>query len=346
VTLPVLLSFCATLLAILALRPWAYTIGLVDRPSSLKPHDGHIPLVGGLGIAVSLLLPSSLADPIGLPLAVASLIVVCIGTLDDLRSVPALPRIMCQVCAAVIMVDGAKLVVTDFGDLLGTGNLHLERWGDVLTVFCVVGVMNAMNMIDGLDGLAGGIAAVALFWLGLAAMATGLDRAADLATVLFAAITGFLLFNLPLPWRPRASVFLGDAGSVLLGLMLAWCAVDLSQNMHHRFYAISTVWILGVPLMDTVHVILRRLVLGRSPFRGDLRHVHHTIVAIGCTRGQALAMLVCLSTLYGAIGYFGWRHRVPESVLFYGFLGAFALYCLVMEGAVPLLRARRAAGRS
>lgn len=333
-----LLSFCATLLAIIALRPWAYAIGLVDRPSSLKLHEGHVPLVGGLGIAVSVLLPSGIAGPIGTPLAAASLIVVGIGMLDDLRSVPPLPRLLCQVAAAWIMVDGAHLVLGNLGNLSGGGDIQIGRWAVPLTVFCVVGVMNAMNMIDGLDGLAGGIAAVALLWLGLVAVSAGLDRANQLTGVLFAAVVGFLLFNLPLPWRPRASVFLGDAGSVLLGLMLAWCTVDLTQNAARKLYPISAVWILGVPIMDTVYSIARRLVRGQNPLRGDTRHVHHMLLSMGFSKSQALTVLIGLSIECGAIGYLGWYWHVPESVLFYGFLITFALYCLVMESGKPLLR--------
>lgn len=333
-----ILSFCATLLAILALRPWAYAIGLVDRPSTLKRHEGHVPLVGGLGIAVSVLLPAGVAGPIGTPLAAASLIVVCIGMLDDLRSVPPVPRLLCQVAAAWIMVDGAHLVLADFGNLLGTGDVRVDDWAVPLTVFCVVGVMNAMNMIDGMDGLAGGIAAVALLWLGLVAVSAGLDRANQLTAVVFAAVAGFLLFNLPLPWRPRASVFLGDAGSVLLGLMLAWCAVDLTQNAARKLYPISAVWILAVPIMDTVYSILRRLVRGQNPLRGDTLHVHHMLLSMGLSRSQALAVLIGLSIECGAIGYLGWAWQVPESILFYGFLITFGLYCVVMEGGKPLLR--------
>jgi UDP-GlcNAc:undecaprenyl-phosphate GlcNAc-1-phosphate transferase len=335
------MPFCWTLLAIFALRMCARPIGLVDRPSALKTHEGHVPLVGGLGIAASLLSPSGLAQSVSFPLAMASLLVVVIGMLDDHRPMSPVPRILCQIVAALIMIDGAGLVLKDFGDLLGRGDVRLAGLAVPVTVFSVVGVMNAMNMIDGLDGLAGGIAAVALFWLGLGALSAGLERTTDLAALLYAAVAGFLVFNLPLPWRRRASVFLGDAGSLLLGLVLAWCAVDLTQNAHHKFYAISAVWILGVPLMDTVYAIMRRFIRGRNPLRGDRGHVHHTLIDLGLSQSKALAVLVALSAVYGAIGYFGWYWQVRESVMFCGFLAAFALYCGLMAMLRPLCRETR-----
>jgi len=334
----VFLPFCWTFLAILALRVCAIPVGLVDRPSALKTHEGHVPLVGGLGIAASLLLPSGFPQAVSFPLGMASLLVVVIGMLDDHRPMSPVPRILCQIVAALIMIDGAGLVLNSFGDLLGRGDVRLAGWAVPVTVFCVVGVMNAMNMIDGLDGLAGGIAAVALFWLGLGALSAGLERTTDLAALLYAAVAGFLLFNLPLPWRRRASVFLGDAGSLLLGLVLAWCAVDLTQNAHGKFYPISAVWILGVPLMDTVYAIVRRLFRGCNPLRGDRGHIHHTLVDMGLSKSQALAVLVALSAVYGAIGYFGWYCQVRESVMFCGFLTAFALYCALMATLKPLCR--------
>jgi UDP-GlcNAc:undecaprenyl-phosphate GlcNAc-1-phosphate transferase len=338
----VLLSFCGTVAVILALRGWAHRVGLVDCPSSRKTHQGHVPLVGGLAIAAGFLAAVLFTESLRLelvPLVAAIVLVVAIGVVDDLHPVSALPKLLCQVAAAVVMVVGAGLILTDFGDLWASGNVGLNGLAFPFTVFCVVGVMNAINMIDGMDGLAGGLAAVALLWLCLGAHAAGLDRGVALALILLGALGAFLLFNLPLPWRGRATVFLGDAGSLLLGFLLAWYSVDLSQNSLGKFYAISAVWILGVPILDTVYIMLRRLARGNNPFKGDRRHIHHTMIYMGFTQGQTLAMLLGLSAVFGAIGYFGWFFRVPEYVLTFGFLGVFGVYCLFMQSWKPLFRA-------
>lgn len=337
-----LLSFCGTVAAILALRGWAHRVGLVDRPSSRKTHQGHVPLVGGLAIAAGFLAAVLFAESLRLeqvPLVAATVLVVAIGVVDDLHSVSALSRLLCEVAAAVVMVAWAGVRLSDFGDLWGSGAVGLNGLAFPVTVFCVVGVVNAMNMIDGMDGLAGGLAAVALLWLCLGAQAAGLDRGVALALILLCALGAFLLFNLPLPWRRRGTVFLGDAGSLLLGFLLAWYSVDLSQNSLGKFYAISTVWILGVPILDTVYVMLRRLARGNSPFQADRRHIHHTLVYMGFTQGQTLAILLGVSAVFGAIGYFGWVFRVPEYLLTFGFLGVFGAYCLFMQSWKPLFRA-------
>jgi UDP-GlcNAc:undecaprenyl-phosphate/decaprenyl-phosphate GlcNAc-1-phosphate transferase len=337
----VLLVFCMTVAAVLALRGWACRTGLVDRPFGRKTHRGEVPLVGGLAIAVSFLAFLLFSTPATVhlaPLLAAILVVVVTGVVDDMHALSAKAKFMGQVAAASLMVGWAGVALMDLGNLWGAGHVTLNGAAFLFTVFCVVGVMNAMNMIDGMDGLAGGIAAVALFWLCLSAQAAGLERGAELACVLLAGVAGFLLFNLRLPWRGRARVFLGDAGSLLLGFLLAWFAVDLTQKGRGDFYAISAVWILGVPLMDTVYIMLHRIARGDSPFKSDRRHIHHTLAHMGFKETQTLAILLVISCVFGAIGYFGWYFRVPEYVLCYAFLGAFGLYCVFMQSWKALFR--------
>jgi len=336
-----LVGFFSTALAILALRGWATDIGLVDRPYGRKTHQGHIPLVGGLAIAVSFVAVSPFAKSLSVqlaPLVAATLLVVTTGLVDDLRPLSALSRFFSQIAAAVVMVVWGGLVVSDVGNLWGAGEVHLNGSAVAFTIFCAVGIMNAMNMIDGLDGLAGGVGVVALFWLCLGGQAAGLERGAELACLLLSAVGGFLLFNLPLPWRRRATVFLGDAGSLLLGFLLAWCSIDLSQNSLGKFYAMSTVWILGVPIMDTVYIMLRRMARGGSPFVGDRRHIHHALQNIGLSAGETLAVLIGMSVVFGGIGYLGWFFRVPETTLCFSFLGVFLVYCVLRSGWRPLFR--------
>src|SRR6185312_16000629 len=133
------------------------------------------------------------------------------------------------------------------------------------------------------------------------------------------------------PWRRHAVVFLGDAGSLFLGFVLVWFAVFISQSASHDFYAISAVWILGVPIMDTVYVMSRRIVRGMSPFAPDRRHVHHTLMYLGFSVSSTTWVLLGISFLFGAIGFAGWYFRVPEYVLTYGFLFAFAVNCIFMQ---------------
>lgn len=148
---------------------------------------------------------------------------------------------------------------------------------------------------------------------------------------LSAAIAAFLIFNLRHPWRRHADVFLGDAGSLFLGFVLVWFAVYITQTKPRDFYPISAVWILAVPIMDTVYVMLRRMVRGLSPFSADRRHIHHTLMYIGLGDAQTSWLLLAVSVLFGAIGFFGWFYGVPEYVLTYGLMATFAAYCVFMQ---------------
>jgi UDP-GlcNAc:undecaprenyl-phosphate GlcNAc-1-phosphate transferase len=329
-----MVAFCSTLLSLGALRRAAHGFGLIDRPSPRKTHLGEIPVVGGLAIGAAFLTTLFIQGPLSpplIPFSVAVIIVLATGLFDDLKEFSARSKFVGQLAAAVVMTSWANLYLQDLGNLFGTGDVLLGNWGIPFTLFCVVGIMNAMNMIDGLDGLAGGIGLTASGWFCLAAGVRDPLNDGHLLCILGAAIMAFLIFNLRHPWRRHAVVFLGDAGSMFLGFVLVWFAVDVTQNAPRDFYAISAVWILGVPIMDTVYVMLRRMIRGLSPFAADRRHVHHTLIYIGLSEAQTAWLLLGVSVLFGCIGFTGWFYRVPEYVLTFGLMVTFAAYCGFMQ---------------
>ena len=324
-------AFCSTLLFLGALRRAAHRFGLVDRPSHRKTHLGEIPVVGGLAIGAAFLTTCFIQGSPSIPFVAACIIILATGLFDDLKEFSARGKLVGQLAAAVIMTSWGNLVLVDLGNLWGTGHVMLGNWGIPFTLFCVVGLMNAMNMIDGLDGLAGGIGLIAAGWLCLAGGIGHQDADTGVLCVLSATIAAFLIFNLRHPWRRHAVVFLGDAGSLFLGFVLVWFAVFMTQTPSRDFYAISTVWILGVPIMDTVYVMLRRAVRGMSPFSADRRHVHHTLIHIGFSETHTSWLLLGVSLLFGGIGFFGWFYGVPEYVLTYAFIASFAAHCVFMQ---------------
>jgi UDP-GlcNAc:undecaprenyl-phosphate GlcNAc-1-phosphate transferase len=324
-------AFCSTLLLLGVLRRAAHRYGLVDRPSHRKTHLGDIPVVGGLAIGAGFLTTCFILGSASVPFVVACVIILATGVFDDLQEFSARSKFVGQLAAAVIMTSWQNLVLLDLGNLWGTGDVVLGNWAIPFTLFCVVGIMNAMNMIDGLDGLAGGIGLIAAAWLCLAGTLGHHAAETGVLCVLGAAIAGFLMFNLRHRWRRHATVFLGDAGSMFLGFVLVWFAVLITQNPSGDFYAISTVWILGVPIMDTVYVMLRRMVRGRNPFHADRRHVHHTLTYIGLDEAHSTWLLLAVSVLFGAIGFGGWFYGVPAYVLTYAFIATFAVHCVLMQ---------------
>lgn len=326
-----MVAFVSTLLFLGALRRAAHRYGLIDRPSPRKTHLGDIPVVGGLAIGAAFLTTCCLQGSPSIPFATACIIILATGLFDDLQEFSARSKFVGQLAAAVIMTSWANLFLVDLGNLWGNGHVMLGNWGIPFTLFCVVGLMNAMNMIDGLDGLAGGIGLIAAGWLCLAG---GIGHQVADARILYifsAAIAAFLIFNLRHPWRRHAVVFLGDAGSMFLGFVLVWFAVFLTQTTPRDFYPISAVWILGVPIMDTVYVMLRRMVRGMNPFAADRRHVHHTLIYMGLSETQTSWLLLAVSLLFGGIGFFGWYYGIREYVLTYAFLVTFLAHCAFMQ---------------
>lgn len=327
--LPVIVvcAFVATL-ALLTLSPYPATrLGLVDRPGARKQHLGSVPLTGGLCM-FGVLLPTLLMldAPRYAALAAAALLLLAVGVWDDRHELKARTRFLAQISATVIMIYGG-VSLHELGDLLGRGNVELGWWSLPFTVFCVVGVINAINMADGLDGLAGGLALQMTLWLTLLA-ALSSTYAGELAALLAlaAVLVGFLCVNLRHPWRARAAVFMGDAGSMALGFTLCWFLVGLSQDSSRAFAPMTAVWIMGLPLLDTVAIMVRRAVNGRSPTAADRQHLHHLLLALGLSHERTVMTLWLAAFALSGTGVIAERLGVPEYVMFYTFWTLFFIY--------------------
>lgn len=323
-----LATAAASAAAVLLLARFAPALGLVDAPGGRKSHSHTVPLVGGLAVFVSLLAVSwaaGLAPKMAYFLFALS-IVIAVGFWDDVREIRPRLKFGIQIVASGIMIWGAGIQLHSVGDLIGWRTIGLSVFAIPLTVFAMVGVVNSINMIDGADGLAGSLALVALVWFALVAAQSGLAVQAVTSLLICGALAGFLLFNLRLPWGPRTRVFLGDAGSLMLGFALGWLAIDLTQGPGRTFPPIAALWVILLPLADCVSLMIRRLKAGKSPFVADRGHIHHYLAARGFSHAQTLAILVGLSVIFGAVGYFAWLFKVEEAVLFYPFFFGFFAY--------------------
>ena len=345
-----LIAFIVTAVVVKVLSRPAIRIGLVDRPGGRKRHAAPVPLIGGPAMFAgfifgSLTLLESLYQYRVLFVSMALLVVV--GVLDDARDLKPSSKSVAQLAAALFMTSWAGLFVTQLGNLFGFIVVDLRYWAIPFTVVCVLGVINAVNMADGLDGLAGGLVLVALSFLFAGAVDVGNLPAAKLLALMSAAVAGFLLFNIRLPWQPRARAFMGDSGSMMLGFMLVWFCVELTQGPTPRLQPMSVVWFLAVPLLDMGFVILRRVLKGRSPFAADRAHLHHILLAAGFSPGQVTWILIGLATILAAVGWAGWREGWPGYVMFYAFIAVFAVVALIGQRAWRLVRVvkRLRAGR-
>jgi UDP-GlcNAc:undecaprenyl-phosphate GlcNAc-1-phosphate transferase len=340
-----ILALPVTAALIVFFRRHALRLGVVDEPGGRKQHHGTVPLVGGLGMFGGLVAAALVALAMGdfssqhAAFLAAAVLLVATGFADDRSELSARRRFMLQALAALIMVYGAGIRLDNFGDLFGFGDVTTGRFAAPITVFAVLGVINAMNMIDGVDGLAGGVALIALLAFASFAAAGGF-LGETLLLPLACVIIGFMMFNLRTPWRSRASVFMGDAGSVLLGFALAWHAVDLAQG-RQAMTPITAVWILAVPLMDTTALMIRRVMKGRSPFSADREHLHHILQRAGFTPEQTVWTVYALTLAGALVGVSGFWAGVPEHVMFYAFIALFGVYLYGMLHAWKLMKRLR-----
>lgn len=346
-----ILAFASVLLLTAAciplLRRLAPALGLVDVPDERKQHAAPTPLVGGLAIflglgltALGLLATGWLApSPPVLSLLVGGSLMVVVGAIDDARDLSPGIRFAAQAAAALLMIFGGGVVLTDLGGMTPSGETLALGWlAAPFTIFATIGIINALNMCDGLDGLSGSLALVSLSGLFVAALAWGTPLTILPLAMLAAAVVGFLAFNLRLPGRSRAAVFMGDAGSMFLGFALTWFTVSMSQGEGRAFPPAAALWFLMVPIFDTVTMMLRRILRGRSPFSPDREHLHHVFLLAGFSVNQTVALMAGLNALGGLVGLAAVYFRWPELWVALGFLLAGLGYFWMIMRAWRVMR--------
>ena len=329
-----LLAFVVAGVVARILSSFAKRIGLVDLPGGRKLHSGTIPVTGGIGMFAGFFLAamaSGLINGATVALVIALFLLVFGGAADDMHDISHQSKFLIQLVATLLMTSWAAVQVHVLGNLFGFGPLNLYQWAIPFSVICALGVINAINMIDGLDGTAGGVSIVAMLSLAYAALAQGLGTQAVLLALLAAAVTGFLMWNMRCPGiRSQARVFMGDSGSMMLGLALCWFSIDLTQGEGRSLPPIVCMWILAVPLLDMARVMFLRVRRRGDMFDADREHLHYMLLARGIPHHRAALILGGASAVCGAIGVGGWRLGLPEWALTYAF---FAVLVLVIASA-------------
>ncbi len=309
----------------------AHNISLVDKPDHRKHHLQLTPLTGGISIALAFGM-SSLFLPIQLGnyrIFFFSLItIVLIGALDDHRDISPKIKILFQFAVATLLVFVDNKVVLFIGDILFSG--HSQGLGIIaapFTIIAIVGVINAFNMIDGLDGLAGGIALITLgAFILLLHLQPGVTHTLPLLYLLATVTTVFLVFNLEFLVVRNRQVFLGDAGSMFLGLVFVYFLIDFTRPGDEVINVTSAAWIIGFPLLDMMSVMLLRIIKGQSPLKADRLHIHHLLLDLGFGKYTVLVMLLCLHLIFTLIGLLGTLNHWPDGILFWGMFVVLALY--------------------
>ncbi len=323
--LPLLTAGAITGFSLVFLRRIAPKVGLLDLPGGRKQHEGNIPLIGGLGLFIGFLF-TCLILPFPLspykPLFGCMTLILFLGLMDDLHELTPRLRLLGQMFIVLLAIFWGHIELKNLGNLFFHASIHLKAWSAVLfTILAWISFINASNMQDGLDGLAGSINAVQIAVLILVASLGHAEADSALLTAFLASLLFFLYFNFPLPgYRRPAEMFMGDAGSLLLGFFTAWFAIHFSQLGGSFPYPVTFLWITAVPLFDFFAVTIGRIRHRQSPMKGDRYHLHHLLQQKGFDPCYIVLGLSGLSALFSLIGLSLAYSGVNESVSFILFL--------------------------
>ena len=334
-------AFLASVVAIAGLMPVARKAGLVDRPSSRKKHTGNVPLVGGIAIFAAVVFVSALVGPpAGWPgLLVGAGLLLMVGVKDDLSRISPKIRLVFQAASILVIAIWADATI-DWLGFMGPGQVPFGLGWLALpfTVFAGVGLVNSVNMTDGLDGLCGTLTLVALAALGIVAAMAGRVEELTLIVIVAGAVVGFLAYNFRFPGRSQALVFLGDAGSYLLGITLLYLLARLSAGPEPAMSPVTALWIMLVPLFDTVGMMIRRMKKGRSILAADREHIHHVFLLAKFKVSETVLIMGALGAISAGIGIAGWYGAVPDALMLALFLLLAAGYYRLIMRAWKLMR--------
>jgi UDP-GlcNAc:undecaprenyl-phosphate GlcNAc-1-phosphate transferase len=324
----------------------ALSWGAVDHPNARKIHQRLMPRMGGLAVYLAFCLPWAglylINNPIStafrdfekrfLALVIGATTMLVLGIYDDIKGANAGKKFIVQVLAAVVLWFGG-IRIEDLSVPWGAP-IDLNLWGLPLTILWIVGVTNAINLLDGIDGLVTGVTAVMAICLAIINVLSGNILLALLTLSLAGACIGFLPYN-----HSLARIFLGDTGSLTIGMVLGGIGI-LSLHHEGRQTAgplLSIPFILfGLPLFDTLRVMIQRLAAGKSMFEADKNHVHHRLLEMGLSQRQAAWTLYAVAAILGIAAIFlsQLEHgRQSVFTLLFASLGAgvYAIWRLVLR---------------
>jgi UDP-GlcNAc:undecaprenyl-phosphate GlcNAc-1-phosphate transferase len=307
-------AFATTLIALPLWRKWCLRTNLVDDPGHRKIHDTPIPLAGGFTVLTGILLPlaagalllkleiiklsSASAIIHGMDhrkieltvLALGAMAIALLGWLDDKHELRALPKFIGQILVAIAVAAACKRI---------TLFVHSEIFSYAITILWLLTVINAFNFMDNMNGLCAGLGAIGAFIFALIAATNGEYLVAITGFLMCGALVGFL------PWNfPNARAFLGDAGSHLVGYLLAVMAIlphFYTKQNPHPLAVLAPLLVLAIPLLDIAQVSLLRT-LNKKPFWiGDTNHLSHRLTRLGMSRTRAVLVLWLIAAIIGAV---------------------------------------------
>lgn len=292
-------AFVTTWLVTPSCKRLAIRIGLVDTPDIRKQHAKRIPYLGGVAVIIGLLagiavlailaasgdLPAKAALNMQLVAMLSGCVAMfCLGLRDDVRPLQAWRKLIAQtLVAAAMWAAGICIETIPISESVA---LELGVWSLPVTILWVVGATNAVNMIDGLDGLAAGVGVISAAAISMLAFHFSGDATGYVMASLAASLLGFLIYN-----RHPAKIFLGDSGSLLIGFLLATCAITAAGNAQSTTAVVAPCIALSLPILDMTFAVLRRTIERRGMFSPDHNHIHHRLLTRGIPHQHVVHLL-------------------------------------------------------
>jgi UDP-GlcNAc:undecaprenyl-phosphate GlcNAc-1-phosphate transferase len=319
-------------------------LGLVDTPTERKQHAEPVPLIGGIAIFITFCVGTFIwsdaegasliireKNALGVLMGCCAFLVIT-GALDDRYNLGVFLRVVSEVLVALIFIELTGLKLLWLGDLIGVGEIRMPpSVSYIFTVIAIFGLMNAFNMLDGIDGLLASLAITTIIGFHLfTATAPGL-----ISLFILSALCAFLISNLKLaPCIPKT--FLGDAGSKLLGFVMVCLLLSAASGQvggQKLIKPVTALYLVAIPLFDMVFTTVRRVIRNGSPFAADRSHIHHLILDLDFSHRRALVMIVAMNVTATGLGLLLHRLQAPEYYQMGIFMGAFALYSLLVSQA-------------
>ncbi|MFH4691406.1 UDP-N-acetylglucosamine--undecaprenyl-phosphate N-acetylglucosaminephosphotransferase [Vibrio alginolyticus] len=326
--------FFSSFATLFLMRKIAKQIGLVDKPNARKLHNGAIPLVGGISICLVLAQYLTFKPDI-IEHSWLYLLCICVltvvGAIDDKIDLSFKVRMGIQAALSIVMMKVAGIELHSLGNMFGFGEINLGFGGSIITILAVIGAINAFNMVDGIDGLLGGLSIVTFSALAFLLQVDSQHGLAYLCVVIIVAMLPYIFMNLGVLGRER-KVFMGDAGSMMIGFTVIWLLLGVSQtgSSEPLIRPVTALWLIAVPLMDMAAIMIRRIRRGDSPFKPDREHLHHIFQRLGLGPKQTLIAICLIASVYASFGIYGETTKISEAIMFSLFITCFILYSIIL----------------
>ena len=298
-------AFIIAVVMIPQLKKLAIKIDFVDRPTERKIHKEPVPHLASIGIFFGFMVPYFVVtqhfDAKALALVMGSVLIIGIGIIDDWyktkgKDFPALPKLVVQVTAAIIVYQSGVVFYGFTNPLTDQYVMLPVALQFLLTVTWIFGVTTVINFMDGLDGLAGSIAAISGTTLFVVALAKGQTDSAMMAIIIVGAVVGYLRFN-----RQPAQIYMGDAGATFIGFLLAVIALNGAFKQATVLSLFIPVLALGVPIFDSIFVVIKRMREGKKIYIADRSQGHYRLLSAGMNQKQVVLVMSLVNLCLGLV---------------------------------------------